>query len=228
MMPLAHDELVVVFDLDGTLVDSRGEIASAVNHVRRELGRGPLTPSEVMSYVGDGARLLLSRALQRTPDDPSLDPVLERFMDVYVARSKTESKLMPGAAEVLDALAHRRLAVCTNKPRRVTDALLEALGLERRFACVVAGGDTTHHKPHPEPLEHVARALGVSTEDLVMVGDGPQDIACAHAARARSIGVTGGFNSAASVALSQPTVLVATLSEVPRALERWVLERRGE
>src|SRR5690606_7803759 len=140
-----HDPLMaavraVVFDLDGTLIDSRLDIAHAANAALVRAGRTALDPAEIATYVGDGARRLMQRAARVAADDPGLDRLLEDFLRAYEAAATPHTHRMPGAERALTALAHLPLAVCTNKPRRTTDIVLGELGLGPHFRAVVAGG----------------------------------------------------------------------------------------
>ncbi len=214
--------LTVVFDLDGTLIDSRADIARACNHVLRTTGRSELPEDLISTYVGDGARALVARATNLAETDPEVDALVEAFLDFYTEHPTEHTELMPGAAEALRAFANRPISLCTNKPRRTTNAVLMGLGLERHFAVVVAGDDAPQKKPHPAPLELVASRLGVSTASLVMVGDGPQDVECGHAVGAHTVGVRGGLLPLKRLVDSRPDVLLDSLSELPawlRALE---------
>ena len=113
------------------------------------------------------------------------------------------------------------LGMCTNKPRVATEAVLVALGVRTRSRAIVAGGDLPEKKPAPGPLLLVAKMLRVDPECLVMVGDGPQDIECAHRAGMRSVGVDSGFNSRERLAAAHPDVLLHTLAELPEVIQRW-------
>jgi phosphoglycolate phosphatase len=209
---------VVVFDLDGTLVDSRTDIVRAVRHVLGVRGGPVRTDDEIASFVGDGARSLLSRVLDVPADAPELHEALATYVAFYAEHPADHTTLMPGATAVLDELSHLPLAICTNKPRVATELVLSALGLSARFAVVVAGGDLERLKPDPAPLRRVAAQLDAPTTSLVMVGDGPQDVECGRAAGAFTIGVLGGFAPAAVLRASRPDVVVSTLRDVPRAL----------
>jgi phosphoglycolate phosphatase len=215
-------ELGIVFDLDGTLIDSRLDIAGAANHALRVHGLPELSLDEISSYVGDGARLLLARAARLEPDAALLDPLLEAFLGYYGAHATDHTTLLPGAREALEALQHLPLALCTNKPRATTDVVLSNLRLSSEFKVVVAGGDLPKNKPDPLPLQHIAQRLGLSTAQLVMVGDGPQDIACAKAAGARSVGVEGGFQVREGLVAAEPDVLLASLLELPALVAGWL------
>jgi phosphoglycolate phosphatase len=214
--------LGIVFDLDGTLIDSRQDISAAANHALVAHGFAALSLAEISSYVGDGARPLLSRAARLPPEDAQLDALLSTFLDYYAAHPTDHTLLLPGAHEALAQLAHLPLALCTNKPRSITDAVLRTLRLPAEFQVVVAGGDLPKNKPDPLPLQHIAQHLGLSTSELVMVGDGSQDILCAKAAGAHSVGVEGGIQARDLLIASEPDLLLRSLSELPTALLRWL------
>lgn len=217
----------VVFDLDGTLIDSRADIAAAANYALGVHGREPLDEAVVASFVGDGARWLVARAMGLSFDDPSVDPVLETFVEYYTDHAADRTTLMPGAAEALDALSDMPLAVCTNKPRAATGAVLRSLGIEHAFSVIVAGGDLPFKKPDPEPLLFIAERLEVAPESLIIVGDGVQDVQSARAIGARSIAVTGGFGSRAALEEAKPSALVDSLLEVVDVVRRFELEATG-
>jgi phosphoglycolate phosphatase len=207
----------VVFDLDGTLVDSRRDIVGGVEVALRRHGVTPPPSDVIAGFVGDGARLLVARSLGFGHDDARVEPVLATYLDYYAAHPVEHTAAMPGALAALAALA-MPLAVCTNKPRAVTAGVLAHFGWASRFGVVVAGGDVTHNKPHPEPLLRIAEQLGLSAADLVMVGDGVQDVECGRAAGARTVAVLGGFGSEEKLSAARPDRLIATLFELPGAL----------
>lgn len=210
----------VVFDLDGTLVDSRQDIVAAANYVRTQAGLEPLPIAVVSGFVGDGARYLIAHVLGLDVGDASVQEHLDVFLDFYAAHAVDHTTLMPGAREVMDALAPARsLGLCTNKSRRTTLCVLDGLGITERFSAIVAGGDTAQNKPHPAPLLYIAERLGVPAPELVMVGDGPQDILAARAAGALGIGVRGGILPFERLAAASPDVLLDDLSELPAFLQ---------
>lgn len=213
--------LAVVFDLDGTLIDSRQDIAEAANHALTAHGFAALALAEIVSYVGDGARLLLSRAARLELGAPALEPLLETFLAYYAEHPTDHTSLLPGVQEALTGLAHLPLALCTNKPRAITDRVLANLRLPVQFQVIVGGGDLATNKPDPLPLLHIAARLGLSPAELVMVGDGAQDIECAKAAGARSVGVEGGMQGLELMRRAGPDVVVQTLAELPAVIERF-------
>jgi phosphoglycolate phosphatase len=214
----------VVFDLDGTLIDSRGDIVAAVNYALEATWRKPLPAQVIVRYVGDGSRALCARAAQLDESDEGVDKLIELFLDYYVKHPLDFTRWMPGAQESLDVLGERGLflAICTNKARSTTDAVLSGLGVRTRFRAVFAGGDLSEKKkPSPEPLLHLAKQLNAAPESMVMVGDGPQDIEAARRAGMRAIGVEHGFVSRERLLAARPDVLLKNLGELPEVITRW-------
>ncbi|MEP7051956.1 MAG: HAD-IA family hydrolase [Pseudomonadota bacterium] len=211
----------IVFDLDGTLIDSRVDIANAANHALAEHGFATRSVSEIASFVGDGARALLERAARIAPGATELEPLLDTFLGYYAAHPTDHTLLIIGAHEALSRLAHLPLALCTNKPRAITDKVIANLRFPAQFAALVAGGDLPKNKPDPLPLLHIARALSLAPSQLVMVGDGPQDILCAKAAGARSVGIEGGMQGAEKLLGTNPDVVLRSLAELPNVIEQW-------
>ncbi len=206
----------VVFDLDGTLIDSRLDIARATNHALSVLELPTLPVERVATFVGDGAAPLLARAAGVSEQDPLVKALLGPFLDFYAAHPAAHTTFMPGALEALAALAPRySLALCTNKPRRTTDAVLAALDLTRHFAVVVANGDLPQKKPDPAPLLHIAERLQLASNELAMVGDGGQDVEAGRAAGAFTVGVRGGIIPFERLLAASPDVMLDSLSDLP-------------
>lgn len=215
----------VVFDLDGTLVDSRRDIAEAANHALDKAGLARLPHDELESYVGDGAPLLMARAARVDVKDLRTASMVSDFLDYYADHPIDHTELMPGALAALEALAHLPLGVCTNKPRRTSVAVLQGLGLAPRFKGVVAGDDLPQRKPDPAMVHESARLLGVPVSSVVMVGDGPQDVLSGRAAGALTIGVRGGIQAFERLEASGPDLIIETLAELPTALSQLVRGR---
>jgi len=161
----------VLFDLDGTLVDSRADLATGVNLTRRDLGLAPLDPAVIATYVGEGVRLLLTRSLPECPE--RLEEALSLNHGHYCDHLLDQTRLYPGVAEALTRLSGLgyRLGVVTNKPRAFTDLVLTGLGVAPLFSAVVGGGDCPALKPDPAPLRLALEALGGSPGASWMVGD---------------------------------------------------------
>lgn len=213
----------VVFDLDGTLIDSRGDIAAAVNHALLATGRKALPAATIATYVGDGARALLARASKLAETDPAVDDLTDRFTSYYLEHPTDFTKWSDGAPDVLDRIADMGLPIClcTNKARPVTEAILAALGVRTRFRALYAGGDGPEKKPAPGPLHSLAKKLDVEAASLVMVGDGPQDVECAHAAGCRIIGVSSPFATRERLLGAKADIVLEGLAGVPDVIRRW-------
>jgi phosphoglycolate phosphatase len=194
-----------LFDLDGTLVDSRLDIAAACNHTLAWAGRPPLPADAVAGFVGDGAKRLLQRAFGKD----AVDAELAEFLRYYAAHPATHTTLMPGARDAFARL--RPAAIVTNKARVVTERVLEALAL--RPDCLVAGGDAPL-KPDPAPIRAAMRALGATPEDTWVIGDGVQDVIAGQRAGCTTIAVLGGFHSEGALRAAGPTRVVRSLEEL--------------
>ena len=213
----------VVFDLDGTLIDSRGDIAAAVNHALLTTGRKALPASMIATYVGDGARSLLARAAKVAEADPAIDVLLGHFVTYYAAHPVDFTKWVDGAPAILDQMAELDLPIglCTNKDRLVTDAVLSALGVRTRFRATYAGGDGPEKKPAAGPLLALAKKLDVEPSNLVMVGDGPQDVESARRAGCRVVGIASGYTPREKIVAAKPDIVLESLAELSEVLRRW-------
>jgi phosphoglycolate phosphatase len=215
----------IAFDLDGTLIDSRGDIVAAVNHALIRSGRSPLPGPVIVRAIGDGARALCARAAQLSEASDEVSTLVEHFIAYYLEHPVDFTRWAPGAQEALEAFAEDMpdvaLGICTNKPRAVTEAVLAALGIRTRFRAIVAGGDLPEKKPAPAPLLLLVKTLRATPEGAVMVGDGPQDVECAQRAGVRSVAVDSGFSSHDRLVAARPDVLLRTLSELPDVIQRW-------
>jgi 2-phosphoglycolate phosphatase len=209
----------VIFDLDGTLIDSREDIARAVNHALARHGFAELPLETISGYVGDGAVKLLESATGLSADDPSIPALYASFIDYYAAHPVVTTQVFPGVFPALDALSGLLLSVCTNKPRLTTDLILRALELTPRFRAVVAGDDLPRKKPDPLPIVHLAERLGLPLSELVVVGDGAQDIAAGRAAGVRTIGVRHGIQPLEKMLAEGPDQVIGSLLELPALLK---------
>lgn len=185
----------IAFDLDGTLVDSREDLAAGVNAVRLELGLVPLEVPRVVEMVGKGARHLVRRALPDEIEGEAFDRAFERFLALYYDRCLERTLPYPGIEELLDRLDGRPLAVVTNKPERHTAKVLAGLDLERRLRFFLGGDSLAAKKPDPAPLVEAARRLGVPVERLLYVGDSETDGETARRAGCSLVLVRWGFGS---------------------------------
>jgi phosphoglycolate phosphatase len=174
---------VLVFDFDGTLIDSAGEIAGGVNALLAELGRPSLSLDSVRGFIGDGAAKLIERACAATGGPvPDLAATTSRYLELYEAMAGDPDQLYPDVRDTLARLqaSGHLLGLCTNKPERATRKLLGLLGLDGMFGAVVGGDTLAQRKPDPAPVRHVLATLGGGAG--VMIGDNHNDVASGHAA----------------------------------------------
>ena len=177
---------LVVFDLDGTLVDSRTDLATATNALLEELGGACLPETRVAEMVGEGAAALVRRALAAAGLDPAHAGALDRFLALYEERLLVHTRPYDGMIQALEHIgASRQMAVLTNKPGRATGRLLEGLGMRRYFGAVVGGDTSLGRKPDPAGLLHLSAEAGTSPAETLLVGDSPIDLLTARNAGAR-------------------------------------------
>ena len=209
---------LIVFDLDGTLIDSRQDLADAANALIVERGGSPLPVDAVTGMVGEGAALLVRRALTAAGLEPDPDHTLPRFLELYDERLLAHTRLYPGTADALEALCpEATLAVLTNKPQRPTETILRGLGIHRYFPYVVGGDTAFGRKPDPAGLRHLIVEAKSSAEQTVLVGDSAIDLRTARAAGVRMCLVTYGFGFQLAAAEMSGDELVV---ETPSALVR--------
>jgi phosphoglycolate phosphatase len=202
----------ILFDLDGTLVDSRRDIAEALGDALVAHGRERLPLERVLPLIGDGPRLLVQRALGAPHDDALVSVVLATFRARYRERPCTHTTLLPGAREAIAAAP--LAAVVTNKQRDVSVLVLEALGIAARFGAVW-GGDDGPMKPAPDGVLAVLAKLGVAPREAWMVGDGPQDVGAGRAAGCFTVAVPG-IAERDRVLAAEPDLVVESLHDVAR------------
>jgi phosphoglycolate phosphatase len=218
------DGLTLVFDLDGTLIDTAPDLAHAANHVLASEGLPPVPVETIRSWIGHGARKMLKRGLkfhgvERTSAE--INTLLERFIDYYTANIAVESRPFPQLTETLDraAAAGARLAVCTNKREKLSRLLLSALGLADRFGAI-AGADTfSVRKPDPDHLTGTIALAGGEPQRSIFVGDSEIDILTARAAGVPIVGVSFGY-SELPIHQFNPDIVIDHYAEFDAALER--------
>lgn len=212
---------VVAFDLDGTLADTSGDLAAALNHALALAGRSTLDLDQVRSMVGHGTRALMRKGLAATGDvdEALVDRSLPDLTGFYAANICRETTAAPGAGQALIDLRRLgiRTAICTNKPEHLTRALIDALGWHRHFDAIIGGDTLPFCKPAPEPLrEAVARAGGGRA---AYVGDSITDALTARAADVPFVAVTFGFRDRPVEELGAAAI-IADFAELAEALER--------
>ncbi|MGH6634733.1 MAG: phosphoglycolate phosphatase [Gammaproteobacteria bacterium] len=220
----ARKPKLILFDLDGTLVDSIPDLAYSIDAMLEQLRMSPHGVEKVKLWVGNGAERLVKRALtggaDEEPDQRLFQGAFAIFSDSYAQNTCRQTRLYPGVREGIDYLlqAGYALGCITNKRQRFTRPLLGALGLLSGFSVVVSGDSLAEKKPSPEPLLYAALNLGVSAEDSLMVGDSINDVLAARAARMPIIGVRYGYNHGEDITQARPDYVLDSLAELQRLL----------
>jgi len=200
---------LVIFDLDGTLIDSSLDLANAVNATRANLGLHPMDHDTVYSYVGNGAPVLIRKALGPDFSEDAVASALQFFLAYYRDHMLDHTALYPGVREVLDRFkgGNIAMAVLTNKPVRFSQAIIDGLGLHSHFRRVYGGNSFGQKKPHPIGVEKLMAEYGAARKKTVMVGDSGVDVQTARNASVTACGVTWGFQPETFVAYP-PDVLI--------------------
>lgn len=217
-MPICR---AVVFDLDGTLLDTYQDIASACNRALKQASFAQLPPEQIMRYIGNGATVLVAKAAQLRESDPRVSELLASYLEKYEQNPCTNTTWLPFAKHTLEQLADLPLALYTNKPRAITLGILRHLNAENHFQVIVAGGDMPRPKPTADGLLHIADSLNIHPNELVMVGDGPQDIRTGKLVGARTVAVSAGYTAHSVLRELNPDVLLADMSELTEVIQRW-------
>jgi phosphoglycolate phosphatase len=213
---------LIVFDLDGTLIDSGADLFAAVNAMLSNFGRHPLPETVIASYIGDGAPLLVRRALGDPTDQTFFDAALSYFISYYHDHKLDQTKVYPGVFDALEEMRReadieRSMAVLTNKPIRISQAICDALGLTPYFFRIYGGNSFPSKKPDPEGLNALIREAGVRPDETLMIGDSSVDVLTARNADTWSMGCTYGL-SPHTLTDADPDCLVDSVAEWPLAL----------
>jgi phosphoglycolate phosphatase len=211
---------LLIFDLDGTLIDSKLDLAHAVNATRAHMRLPPLEHEVIYSYVGNGAPVLIHRALGPNASEQDVERALEFFLDYYREHMLDYTVLYPGVRETLEKLdnGRRRLAVLTNKPVRISVGILDGLGVGKHFFRVYGGNSFDQKKPHPIGVETLIREAGVRKEQTLLVGDSGVDIQTARNAGIPCVGVTYGFQPEA-LETHPPDYIIDRMDHIFTALQ---------
>ncbi len=216
------DKKVILFDLDGTLVDSAPDLALAVNHMLQSFGRETFAHETIRTWVGNGAQTLVKRALSGSSTiDEEIDPVLfekalDTFLNFYAQNLCVSTVTYPNVQTTLRSLKAKdyRLVLVTNKPYDFIQPLLEGLEMADLFELCLGGDSLARRKPDPMPLLHVCESLDVCVTKCLMIGDSKNDIVAANAAKMQSIGVSYGYNYGEDISLYEPDIVVHDFHEI--------------
>ena len=209
----------LVFDLDGTLVETAPDLRAALNHTLAGIGLPPLSLPELRAMVGDGVLALLKKGLDKHRAAADVETLFDEFLDYYGRNLSRESFVFPGLLPIIETLGGHgvKFAVCTNKPVTLSRRLLGELGIEQHFPVVLGGDSLPVRKPDPAHLGGTLDALGVAPERAVMIGDSSNDVATARGAGVPVIVVSFGYTTTPARALGADLV-IDHFDELPAAL----------
>ena len=208
---------VLIFDLDGTLIDSKLDLAHSVNAMLEHIGRAPLLHETIFSYVGNGAPLLVRRALGEAATDAEADKGLAYFLSYYRQHMLDNTVTYPGVREGLELLASHPMAILTNKPVRFSQAIIDGLGLAPYFRFIYGGNSFEKKKPDPIGVTALLRDLNAAAHEAMMVGDSDVDVRTARNAGIWACGVSYGLGTE-SLRVHPPDVMLDSLAELPAFL----------
>lgn len=185
----------ILFDLDGTLVDTAPDLGYALNIQLRKHGKQTLSDATIRPYASHGSKGLLGLGFGITPEDADFPVLREEYLNIYDEVFTRSPVLLGGMAEVLQAIENKQLkwGIVTNKPRRFTSRLIESMGLHQRAACIVSGDDAPKPKPSPETLLLACKQVGVKPQSCVYVGDAERDVVAAKAAGMKTVVALFGY-----------------------------------
>ena len=213
--------MLIIFDLDGTLIDSAADLAISMNATREHFGLPPIDPALIYSYVGNGAAVLVQRALAGNVSEEQLADALRFFLQYYRTHALEHTKLYPGVRETIVELsqAGHQLAVLTNKPVRISFDILGSLGLARHFIRVYGGDSFPAKKPDPSGVQALMNEAGVPAAASLLVGDSSVDVRTARNAGIRSCGVAWGFQPE-SFESEPPDILIRQPGELLQIIKK--------
>ena len=221
-----NNKKLLIFDLDGTLIDSSGDLALAVNHTLKTLNLPTYDINTIHHWVGNGAEILIKRALSGSKTiDTTLEEkywreALKIFLDFYSKNLTVATVTYPNVLTTLKTLKKRgyRLAIVTNKPYIFIEPILEKLGLSNFFELILGGDSLEKKKPDPMPLLYICQKLNISPNESVMIGDSKNDILASKSANMDSIGVTYGYNYGESIEYYKPTIVYNKFEDILESL----------
>ena len=224
-MNFTNKELII-FDLDGTLIDSVPDLALSVNHTLKSINRDVFPEDIIRTWVGNGAATLVKRALSGSSninediDDKLFEKALDIFLKFYSNNLTVSTILYDGVKETLENLQNNnyRLAIVTNKPYDFIEPILECLELSDLFEYYIGGDSLEVKKPNPMPLLHVCEKLNVSVENSLMIGDSKNDIIAANEANMDSIALSYGYNYDEDISTYKPNIVFDNFADINKVL----------
>ncbi len=207
---------LIIFDLDGTLIDSKKDIAFSVNETFRKMGINQLPEETIYGYVGNGVRPLIDRTLTAAGKENSISQAVEHFRSIYIDHLLDTTVMFGGVAEALESFKNRKkMAIASNKPYRYVEKILKGLGMDDFFESVKGGDSVEMKKPAPEMLQSIMKEISISNpKNAVFVGDSGVDIRTGKNANVMTIGVTYGFRSRQEVEENEPDAIIDSPTEL--------------
>lgn len=208
------DKKLLIFDLDGTLINSVPDLALAINKMLESLEIGPIPLDTFKSFIGNGAKTLVLRSLNYTHQDnvpqELFDIAFPRFMDLYKANPCEKTLLYPGVKETLEYLKNEgyKMVICTNKPFNFVEPILEKLDIKKYFNNWIGENSLDEKKPSGVPLVHLAKDSNIAIDNCLMIGDSKNDILSATNAKMESVGLSYGYNYDEDITKYNPTVVL--------------------
>jgi phosphoglycolate phosphatase len=223
-----NDKKLIIFDLDGTLIDSGPDLALSINYMLKKLDKEPFEQDLIHQWVGNGASTLVKRALSGSKDidsfveDDKFKNALEIFLDYYAKNLCVETVMYANVEKTLGELKSLgfKMAIVTNKPYDFVGPILKELGIDMYFEYYVGGDSLKLKKPNSAPLLHVCKNLSLHVEQSLMVGDSKNDILAAKAANMECVGVSYGYNYGENIAKYEPDFVVDNIYEIVEMLKR--------
>ena len=208
---------LLIFDLDGTLIDSVPDLTYALNKTFNEFGIESVTEEEVRNYLGNGAKTLIKRALKNVNDKRMFEKTLKIFKANYKNSLCVKTSLYPWVKETLEKLPDKK-AIVTNKPYEFVGEILKTLGIDRYFEMYIGGESLPEKKPSSTPLLYVCEKMGFKPENAVMIGDSKNDIIAAKKAGIKSVAVNYGYNYGEDVSVYKPDIIINKFTELTEVL----------
>lgn len=206
---------LIIYDLDGTLIDSRRDIAEAVNGSLREMGLREISRERVSSFVGSGVRNLITQALKEVGvASDKRERAIKIFRRLYGECLLNYTELYPSVKKVLEFFKTRKQAVITNKPEDFSRTILKGLGIDSYFFQLIGGDAGFPKKPSPEPVHEILRRAGLPSEEAVLIGDSATDIETGRNAGVKTLAVTYGFGRREEIEAARPDFILRDLSEL--------------